>query len=235
VDISLRDVARCFDAPEEFSVLRHVFGFLTGEPRAMGTLSLRDQIDAIRGQHINLDIILVAPSNISHNSRRWIDHGIIGVREIFRPVGIGVGRIRYHEIPLEDAGGFDVITSKSEAKKLTRKFRGSSDDAMDVFIVPEYNVTVKGAVKVGICNMAGCDKDLYAFNGCVIGMRNLSGTMADPRISRVLAHELAHGLRLIHRDTAGNLMQPGTGGTDLTVQQGNRMRRDCFVRDGCSV
>jgi hypothetical protein len=106
---------------------------------------------------------------------------------------------------------------------------------MDVFIVPEYNVTAKGTVKTGICNMAGCDKDLYAFNGCVIGMRNLNGTMADARIVRLLSHELGHGLRLTHRDTDGNLMQPGGPGSDLTVQQGNRMRRDCFVRDGCNA
>jgi len=233
MDISLRDVARCVDAPEEFSVKHHVFGFLTTMPQSVGTLSVRDQIDALRGKHIHLDLILVAPEDISESARGWIDHGITGVREIFRAVGIGVGRVRLHEIPKAEAGGFDIITEKSEAKKLTRKYRGSSDDAMDVFIVPEYNVTSGDEIKIGICNMAGCDKDLYVFNGYVIGMRNLTGSMANAAITRLLAHELGHGLRLIHRDTDGNLMQPGGGGTDLTVQQGNRMRRDCFVQDGC--
>ncbi|MQA90475.1 MAG: hypothetical protein GEU90_09595 [Gemmatimonas sp.] len=234
MEISLRQAARCVDAPEEFSVLRDFFGFLTDDPAAVGTLSVRDQIEANRGKHINLDLILVAPSEIPRSARRWVDHGIDGVRRIFRNVGIGVARVRPHIIPLDEAQGFDVITSKSEAKKLTRKFRGSSDDAMDVFIVPEYNVTSKGKVKAGICSIPGCNKNLYSFNGCVIGIRNLTGSMTDGRIARLMAHELGHGLRLAHRDTDGNLMQAGGSGTDLTVQQGRRMRRDCFVRDGCN-
>jgi hypothetical protein len=40
-------------------------------------------------------------------------------------------------------------------------------------------------------------------------------------------------LRLAHRDTDGNLMQPGGFGTDLTRQQMNRMLRDCFVQGPC--
>jgi hypothetical protein len=244
--LSLREIAQCVDAPEEFSMMRDFFGFSTGDPINVGTISVREQIEAVRGKHIHLDFILVAPSDISHTDRRWLDHGINGTRVILKAVGIGIGRIRYYAIPKENADGYDVITSKWEAKELTRRYRGPNDDAMDIFIVPQYNViTRRGKVKTGICNIMGCEKDLYAFNGCVIGMRNLSGTITHPvlqtattlfyAITLLLAHELGHGLNLIHRDIDGNLMQTGKGkGVDLTSQQGRRMRRDCFVHDGCS-
>lgn len=53
------------------------------------------------------------------------------------------------------------------------------------------------------------------------------------RIRRLLAHELGHGLRLIHRDSDDNLMQQGGLGRELTERQKRRMLRDCFVQEGC--
>ena len=236
MDISLRNVLACVDAPDDdSSVLRHLFGFLDGKPVGLGTISVRDQIEALRGAHIHLEVMLVVREDFAGNDLRDLAFGIQDARAILGQVGIGIGRVRYHDIDREEADGAEVITSKGEAKRLTRRFRGSSDDAMDVFMVPEYNVVSGGENKAGICAMIGCNKNLYAFNGCVIGFRNNTGSVTGPQMGRLLAHELGHGLGRIHRDISGNLMESGGTGTDLTVSQGRGMRRDCFVQDGCNI
>ncbi|MEM1045479.1 MAG: hypothetical protein AAGL24_04990 [Pseudomonadota bacterium] len=234
--VSLRDVLSCIDAPADAqSVLRHLFGFSDGRPPGIGVVSVHDQIRALRGKHIHLDVILVVPEDFADNDLRDIAFGIQGARGILGQVGIGIGRVRYHTVTRGEADGADVIESKEEAKRLTRRFRGSSDDAMDVFFVPEYNVTVLGDIKAGICAIPTCNKNVYAFNGCVIGMRNQSGPVDGPRMPRLLAHELGHAMGRIHRDISGNLMEQGGVGTDLTDRQGRRMRRDCFMQDGCDI
>lgn len=235
MDISLRDVLACVDAPgENASVLRHLFGFLDGRPIGLGTVSVRDQIEALEGDHLHLDIILVVPDDFAGNDLQDLAFGIQGARGILGQVGIGIGRVRYHEITRDEADGAEVITSKREAKRLTRRFRGSSDDAMDVFMVPQYNVVSGGENKAGICAVPTCFKNHYVFNGCVIGFSNNGGPVTGPQMPRLLAHELGHGLGRIHRNISGNLMESGGTGTSLTVSQGNGMRRDCFIQDGCN-
>ena len=62
---------------------------------------------------------------------------------------------------------FDIAKQGSctkQAKKLTRRYRGSNDDAMDVFFVRDYQYKNKA----GFCNIPGCNKDLYVVNGCVV-------------------------------------------------------------------
>lgn len=236
MDVSLRQALNCVDAPEDdVSVLRHFFGFLDGRPAGLGTVSVRDQIEALRGEHIHLDVILVVPDDFAANDLGDLAFGIQGARDILGQVSIGIGRVRYHEITREQADGAEVITSKREAKRLTRRFRGSSDDAMDVFMVPEYNVVSGGENKAGICAIPTCFKNHYVFNGCVIGFRNNDGPITGPQMPRLLAHELGHGLGRIHRNISGNLMESSGTGTSLTEGQGRRMRRDCFVQDGCNI
>lgn len=234
--VSLREVLSCIDMPtEEASVQRHLFGFLDDLPTGFGPISVMQQIEALRGAHIHLDIILVVPEDFANSDLRDLAFGIQGARDILGQVGIGIGRVRYHEITRDEADGAEVITSKSEAKRLTRRFRGSSDDAMDVFMVPEYNVVSGGDNKAGICAIPTCFKNHYVFNGCVIGFRNNNGPVTGPPMPRLLAHELGHGLGRIHRNISGNLMESGGVGTSLTEGQGRRMRRDCFMQDGCDI
>jgi hypothetical protein len=237
MEVSVRNAAECIGLAGEFSVFRDFFGFLAGRPTGLGTISLREQIDALRSKHVHLDVILVAPEDISAAGRRDLSFGIHTARDVLGQVGIGIGRVSYFIIPKAEADGFDVITKKREAKKLTRKYRGPNDDAMDLFVVPEYNVISGGENKAGICAIPGCNKNLYAFNGCVIGMRNLTspGGVGGVRFTRLIAHELTHGLGRIHRNISSNLMEKGGVGTNLTIGQGRRMRRDCFVQDGCNI
>ncbi|MGC1307090.1 MAG: hypothetical protein WA885_07665 [Phormidesmis sp.] len=236
MDVSLRKALNCVDAPaDEASVLRHFFGFLDGRPVGLGTISVRDQLEALRGDHVHLDIMLVVPEDFVANDLLELAFGIQGARDILGQVGIGIGRVRYHEITRDQADGAEVITSKGEAKRLTRRFRGSSDDAMDVFMVPQYNVFSGGENKIGICSIPTCFKNHYVFNGCVIGFNNNNGPISAPKMPRLLAHELGHGLGRIHRNISGNLMESDGFGTSLTEGQGRRMRRDCFVQDGCDI
>ncbi len=234
--VSLRQAIACIGGPDQpSSVLRDFFGFLEGRPVGLGTVSVRRQIEALRGRHIHLDVIVVVPEEFSTGDFLDLAFGIQDARDIYATVGLGIGRIRYHEIDRGQADGAEVVTSKSEAKRLTRRFRGSSDDAMDVFVVPEYNVVSGGSNKAGICAIIGCNKDLYAFNGCVIGIRNNTGPVSGPRMGQLLAHELGHGLGLAHKKPSDNLMNKEGTGTLLTSRQGRVMRRDCFVQDGCSI
>jgi len=225
---SLRKVASsCLDIEGGFSLGRDFFGYRHLRPEP---ISLRHQLALLRGPHIHLDIIIAGPGFFSTAQLKRIDHAIFGARKILSQVPLGIARIAYHEISDEEAIEYEVITKKRRAKQLTRRHRGSNDDAMDVFFVSEYSVSKRDGVLWGICNIAGCNKDLYAFNGCVLGTQLLIGDLA---IRNLTAHEIGHGLRLPHRNKDGNLMQPGLLGTALTTRQKKRMLRDCFVQEGC--
>lgn len=227
--ISLRAIAGCIGIRGEFRVRADFFGYrVSGAP--LGAVSLRRQFYLLGGPHIHLDIILVG--DLTQRQREFIDSAVFGARENFEQVPLGIGRVRYYRIDGEDGERFGTITSKSEAKKLTRRYRGPNDDAMDVFFVSSYAVSADGIAAVGLCNIAGCNKDLYAFNGCVMG---LDSDVNGATLRTVMPHELGHGLRLGHDDDIDNLMYPdNVGDQRLTTRQKRRMLRDCFVREGCS-
>jgi hypothetical protein len=111
-------------------------------------------------------------------------------RQIFKQVDLGVGRVKYYRIPKADADGFDIITNLREAIRLTRKWSGPNRDAIDVFIVPEYNVKILGTIYAGTGHGIGDDKYQSTFNGVVFGIRNLDGSLVnDPEIGGLLARE----------------------------------------------
>ena len=221
---SLRQFAQsCLGISCGFSVARDFFGY---RERVPGASSVRLQLSLLRNPHIHLDVILVGADNFTSRQRRKVDSAVFGARQIFEQIPLGIGRVAHHHIDTADADGLDILTKKSDAKKLTRKFRGSHDDAIDLFFVRDYD----DDGSVGYGNVPGCNKDLYAVNGCVVSTGNNLDVI---RIRRTTAHELGHALRLIHRDDNDNLMQSGGGGTNLTEQQGNRMLRDCFVQRAC--
>jgi hypothetical protein len=221
---SLREFAQsCLGITGGFSVARDFFGYRENVP---GEISLRLQLSLLRNPHIHLDVILVGADNFTSLQRRKVDSAVFGARQIFEQIPLGIGRVSHHHLDTADADGLDQITKKEDGKKLTRRFRGAHDDAMDVFFVRNYDND--GAV--GLCNIPGCNKNLYAFNGCVVSTGANLGII---RIRRTTAHELGHGLRLIHKDDDNNLMKPGGTGIDLTKRQKNRMLRDCFVQRSC--
>jgi hypothetical protein len=222
--ISLRDFAQsCLGIGGGFSVTRDFFGYRQKRP---GDLSLRLQLSLLRNPHIHLDVILVGGDQFTTTQHEEVDCAVFGAREIFEQIPLGIGRITFHQIDVADADGLDIMTKKSEVKTLLRRYRGSNDDALDVFFPREYNADGKA----GYGNAPGCVKSTRVVNGCVVSTGPSIGCIV---IRRLMAHELGHALRLTHRDSSGNLMESGGFGSNLTGQQQRRMLRDCYVRKPC--
>ena len=223
---SLRQAAQCLGLPGDFSVLRDFFGYLEGFPGGVSQLSLRGQMRALGGRHIHLDLIQVAVEQFTETDRRDIDRAVQRTREAFAQVDLGVGRVAHFQITEAEADGLETIDSHSQAKKLTRRFRGPHDDAIDVFFVREYNVDGKdGESRIDL----PCNKDRYNFSGAVIGMGGAAGGI----FPELLPHELGHGLGLKHVTNTDNLMHDVITDIKLAASQGEEMRSHCFARPGC--
>jgi hypothetical protein len=154
--ISLRQQAACIGVTGGFSVVRDLYGYRSEKPR---DLSLRLQLSLLRNPHVHLDVLLVGADQMLPGNRRLIDRALHGAREIFEQVPLGIGRVSYFVLNTDEADGFEILSDKAEAKRLTRRFRGPHDDALDVFFVLEYNEPGK----VGLCNIMGCCKGPLRF------------------------------------------------------------------------
>jgi hypothetical protein len=239
--VSVREMAQCIGISGNFSIVRDFFGHRMGIPRLSQNspltvqLSLLKQIHLLQSKHIHLDVIRVGSFTVLEEMN--IDYAVYKARETYAQVDLGIGRVAHFLIPEEDADGLEEINSHSEAKKLAKKYRGPHDDAIDVFIVMDFNVTSGGQEKAGICDInLPCNKNLYHFDGAVMGVRFAGGVpLGSIMLGQVLAHEVGHGLGLYHTSTVGNLMfgpDPATG-FDLSSDQGEKMRSHCFVQSGC--
>jgi len=214
----------CLGLSGGFSVQRDFFGYRHKRP---GSLSLRLQLSLLRNPHIHLDVILVGGDAFSTDQHCRVDIAVFGARRIFEQIPLGIGRIAFHQIDVADADGLDTVTKKSELKTLMRRYRGSHDDALDVFFPRDYYDDDVG----GYGNAPGCNKDLYAVNGCAI---NTGESIKKNILPVVAAHEICHALRLLHRNTSGNLMHKDgdVENENLTAQQKKRLLRDCYVQSG---
>jgi hypothetical protein len=236
MSVSLRSLAAsCLGVTGDFSVRSGIFGYPYGTMTR--DLRLLSHVRNIRGQAINLSVILVAHE--PDFSGQWtraecqrIQDAIDRMREIYAQVQLGVRRIYWQYIPVADSNGYSTVDA-GEATDLTNDWSGDND-GIDVFYVSD--VTDAG----GWSNSSGpCDKDAdKERTGAVLELSsgaNFAGIL--------LAHEVGHYLRLAHANTITNLMgvdsnNDGIGeldGTsdDLTTSQGNTMRGSCFVRPPC--
>lgn len=239
--ISLRELARdCLDDERDsLSVRRHIFGYIWDGGRLENrTLSVLDHIRRIRGQSCNLCLFLVGhepgfPSNaeFTEDDAVVMQTAIDITRELYAQVDYGVRKLYWRYIDTEEMGDYDTVDG-AEATDLTRDFSGPND-GIDVFFVS--NVTDAS----GWSNSSGpCNKDGSGRTGVVM---ELSSNVTFTGI--LMAHEVGHYLLLRHADDITNVMGDDSDGdgigsinntsTNLTDDQGDRMKTSCFTKGTC--
>lgn len=245
---TFRQHAACLGINGDFSVMRDVFGFARGalppDPTgAVVSVSMRDQIAAIEGRHIHVNVIRVgfdaiAAADIGASIER-VDFAILRIRQIYAQAPLGVGRILHWEITQAQADGADDIGSEDEADELWSSW-DVPNDGVDVFITRTMSTTdFIGLSPVdGACDKDGKDDGL--FGGRID--RHADG------VARTFAHEIGHYLGLSHNhgDTcpasvsARNRLMAQTRcvvstrtSVALTSGESSTMRDHCMVRSGC--
>lgn len=220
---SLKSTANCIGISGRFSLRRDFFGYATNFP----ITSLRDQIRLLRGPHVHLNLIEVAPEKFTQHDRLLLDWSLTLMRHIYATINIGVGRIERWQIKEEEAAGNEYIDDEDEAKELYSKW-AVPNTGIDVFVVITF-----GAGEAGLSPIRGtCNKDDKGAKGCAIcPAQNLSS----------LAHEVGHYMGLPHSEKPDNLMNPNGGDRlDDTVNLGfvelpqrDLMLSHCSIRGGC--
>lgn len=234
--LSIRDVAAsCLGLAPPFSVRADVFGYIFGPPAQ--DLTVDSHLTLIKGQSINLSLILVAHENdfsgqFTLAEAQSMQEAVGRMRELYAQVNLGVRRLYWQFIPVAQAGGYATVDA-DEATDLTEDWSGNND-GIDVFFVT--NVTDAG----GWSNTDGpCDKNEDKERTGVVmelsGNRNFDGIL--------LGHEVGHYLHLQHANAITNIMgvdsnNDGIGeldgtSTNITAAQGNTMKASCFVRAPC--
>lgn len=258
MNISLRSVAQnCLGVTGSFSVTRDVYGYIfrdntgrvfgnigsdtlpaSGQPT---TRSLRQLIDQIEGNSVNLTMFLVAHENdfsglVTRADVVRIQYAIQVTRDVYAQAGIGIRRIYWRLIGMDSVGNYATITNKAEAEDLTDDFTGPNADSLDVFWVQE--ILNAG----GWCNTDGpCNKNKGGeMTGVVIEL-----SMSSSRFAGILlAHEVGHYLGLPGAtDGIANLMgsdvnnngidEINGNSTGITNGQASDMLEHCSILDPC--
>lgn len=217
--LSTRAILSCLGHPDKASIVGDLFGF-SFVPKP---LSLRRQIELMRGKHFHVNLILVG--EFSWQDWRKTSYSIQTAREIFAQVDLGIGKLEWYGISSQDAGSLAVIDSNSEAEDLTQDWT-VPNNAHDLFVVKQMNgadgwSAVKGS----------CDKNAKGMNGSVVSLNG-----SDNNAGNTFAHEMGHYLGLKHISDTGNFIG-GDGGsnswTGIHDWQGDTMKSHCWVQNGC--
>ena len=233
MSLSLKTIASdCLSLQPSFSVIRDVFGYIFGAPKR--TMSLKRQLQLIKGPSLDINLILVGKENFDAHPEDFqeIQYGVQFTRDIYAKVDLGIRKINWQQISVADAGDYTTLDSE-DAHSLTRDFNGPSG-ALDVFVVR----TMTGAS--GRSAVDGtCSKDhIYEMTGSVVsldGSFDFSGN--------TFAHEIGHYLGLNHIYDWDNFIGGGELDTDdegasdantgIYEWQGEEMKKHCYVKDIC--
>ena len=248
---SVKSILNCVgvDTSGDVSILFHGFGFarqrVPTDPDASVTaeVSLLQQVRDVQGEHIHLNVIRVgfdaiAPASLG-TAEEKLDYAIYKIRNVYRQVSLGVGRVEHYVITAGDADGADDLGSEDEADELSDDWTVPGN-GIDVFVVRN----ISDSDFVGISPIDGsCDKD--SKDDGLIGGEIGRGFDA---VARTFAHEVGHFLGLSHNhgddcptSTAGqnNLMAQtrcaisARDSVLLTGGQGNTMHDHCSMRAAC--
>lgn len=250
---SVRSILNCVgvDTGGNVSVLFHMFGFARGrvpsDPDTSTTarVSVLRQIKDVQGRHLHLNAIrvgfdLIAAGSLDQAEEK-LDYAIYKIRNVYRQVSLGVGRVEHYVITSGEADGADDLGSEDEADELSDDW-SVQNNGVDVFVVRN----ISDSDFVGISPVGGsCDKSSKD-DGLIGGEINRD---FDP-FARTFAHEIGHFLGLSHNHGGDSDCPSTTAGQNnlmaqtrcaisvrdsvlLTSGQGNTMRRHCSVRDGC--
>lgn len=220
-----------------------LFGKLDGADTLPGsggatTRSLRRHLQTISGSATDLVMILVGHENdfsgaVDRDDATKTQYAVQVARDLYAQVNVGIRRLRWHRIPLADAGGYLDVLNGSVAEDLTDDWNGPSG-GIDVFWVRSIGDAD------GWSNTAGpCDKD--STDGRTGAVLEMSGSRRFTGI--LLSHEVGHYLGLDHTNSIANMMGDDSDGdgigsidnksTAVTVGEGNTMRTHCSVNGPC--
>ena len=241
---SIRNLASCIGIdPNRISVLRNFLGFrrsrMPSDPAGVTvTVSLRRQVQRLKGKHFHLNVIAVGSNNFSDSEFERVDYMIYKMRNIYHPQSLGVGRVQHWNITVADADGLDAPTSKGQLEELTDQWE-VDNNGIDLFIPHDMNVPSGSGSLLGRSpNPGPCLSDGKDKKG---QDSPVSGLWGSDQLARTSAHEVGHYLDLDHRNSSpDNLMCQSSransirNSVDLTNSQGSEARGHCMVWNGCS-
>ena len=241
MDVSVRDyMSGCLSQNGSFSIVKDLFGYRFHDSAQTyeAPLSVKDQIELGKKRSVNISAILVGhepdfSGTVTRAQVRRIQFSIQVMRNIFGTRDLGIRKIYWSWITMANVGSYANITNRAEAEDLTDDWNGGND-GIDCFFV--QSIGDAG----GWSNVDGpCDKD--SKDGLTGSVVELSGSDAFTGV--LLAHEVAHYLKLSHTNSATNLMgqdanndgiaELSTNNRVLSSAQGNLMRTHCTIRNAC--
>ena len=194
---SVKSILNCIgvNTSGSVSILFHLFGFTRArvppdpEPTATAQVSLLQLVRDLQGRHLHLNVIRVGFDTLSATDQATgdekLDYAIYRIRNIYRGVSLGVGRVEHFAITAAQSNGRDDLGSEDEADQLSDEW-SVPNNSIDVFVVRNISDTDF----VGISPVGGsCDKG-DDDDGLVGGEIN----RAAEGFSRTFAHEVGHFL-----------------------------------------